>query len=152
MLSSDKLKAFASMSDVKHETNSYDDDFEGELMTIRRTNGFQDSGSREQTLRATPQKSGIKGGINKGHQRNKSSLSKTVLTPRASRTISPPKPQLGNKFELPARPDVFFREQSVEDFSDLVIDNDNIFHRGTNQAVKKVIDRHSSQSSIMVLC
>jgi hypothetical protein len=33
----------------------------------------------------------------------------------------------GSRFELPARPDLAYREHSVEDYSDLFDDNDSIF-------------------------
>jgi hypothetical protein len=51
-----------------------------------------------------------------------SPASATTLTPR-----SPNKPPFGSKFELPSRPDLFYREETIDDFSDLNIDNDLVF-------------------------
>lgn len=139
LLSSDKLKAFASINDSRNDSATYDDDFEGELMTIKGADHFLDTESQEQTIRPIPRKVAEKPAeASKGHRRSKTSPSKSVgLVPGTTRPRSPSKPSLGsNKFELPARPDLAYREQSVEDYSDLFLD-DNVFDRRVNQAVKK---------------
>jgi hypothetical protein len=141
LLSSDKLKAFASINDSRNVSASYDDDFEGELMTIRGGDSYMDTESQEKTIRPIPRVVHDKPPEPiRGHRRSKTSFGKSVgMVPRASRPRSPTKPSLGNnKFELPARPDLAYREQSVEDYSDLFVDNDNVFDTRVNQAVKRV--------------
>ncbi|KAM0397858.1 hypothetical protein ACHAQC_003522 [Fusarium culmorum] len=140
LLSSDRLKAFASINDGRNESNTYDDDFEGELMTIKGLGQWQDSSDlQEQTIRPTPRKPTKAPEPVKVHSRNKSSTSKAV---GGGRPKSPTKSHLNNKFELPLRPDLAYREQSVDDFSDLFVDNDNVFTHNVNQAVR----RNSRQS------
>jgi hypothetical protein len=46
------------------------------------------------------------------------------------------KSQAGNKFELPSRPVMVYREQSVEDYSDLFDDNDGVLNQ--RLSLKKV--------------
>ncbi|CAJ0539035.1 Ff.00g068500.m01.CDS01 [Fusarium sp. VM40] len=139
LLSSDRLKAFASVNDGRNDNNSYDDDFEGELMTIKGLGHWHDNDPQEQTIRPLPKKATKASEPVKTHSRNKSSSSKAA---GAGRTRSPTKAPLNNKFELPSRPDLAFREHSVEDFSDLFVDNDNVFNHNINQAVR----RNSRQS------
>lgn len=135
LLSSDRLKAFASVNDGRNDNNSYDDDFEGELMTIKGLGHWHDNDPQEQTIRPLPKKATKASEPVKTHSRNKSSSSKAA---GAGRTRSPTKAPLNNKFELPSRPDLAFREHSVEDFSDLFVDNDNVFNHNINQAVRRV--------------
>lgn len=136
LLSSDRLKAFASMNDVRNESTNYDQDFEGELMTIKGPNPWQDIDPQEQTIR--PFKKPIKPiEPTKGHSRTKSS-SKSTAGMSGSGRKSPVKSHLNNKFELPSRPDVLFREQTVEDYSDLFVENEGVFNHRVNPAVKKV--------------
>lgn len=138
LLSSDRLKAFASINDGRNESNTYDDDFEGELMTIKGLGQWQDSSDlQEQTIRPTPKKSAKASEPTKTHSRNKSSTS-TSKGVGGGRTRSPTKSHLNNKFELPSRPDLAYREQSVEDYSDLFVDNDSVFTHNVNQAVRRV--------------
>ncbi|KAM0555158.1 hypothetical protein ACHAPJ_006510 [Fusarium lateritium] len=139
LLSSDRLKAFASVNDGRNDSNTYDDDFEGELMTIKGPNHWSDIDPQEQTIRPLPKKPAKTTEPVKMHSRNKSSTSKAAVG--AGRTRSPTKTHL-NKFELPSRPDLVYREHSVEDFSDLFVDNDSVFTHNVNQAVR----RNSRQS------
>ncbi|RSL82399.1 hypothetical protein CEP52_016980 [Fusarium oligoseptatum] len=132
LLSSDRLKAFASVNDGRNDSSAYDDDFEGELMTIKGPNHWQDNDPQEQTIRPLPKKT-TKTPEPKSHSRNKSSSSRAV---GSGRTRSPTKSHF-NKFELPSRPDVVYREHSVEDFSDLFVDNDSVFAHKVNQAVRR---------------
>ncbi len=46
------------------------------------------------------------------------------------------KAQFPTKFELPPRPDIIYREQSVEDYSDLLADNDSVFDNKPNLVLK----------------
>lgn len=127
LLSSDKLKAFASTQDLRLDTDNYDDDFEGDLTTVHRDE------TQEQTLRpATSADVNLQ-------QRNRSVLSRTNgVAPDQSSTRLPSKANLAKKFELPPRPTTVYREQSGEDFSDYFVDNDNAFHLKVNQALRKV--------------
>lgn len=147
LLSSDKLKAFASANDSRSESSNYDDDFEGELMTIKgpshhhhhhQHQHHNDIDSQEQTIRPIHRRNESASEPHKGHRRGKSSNSKLAIAGGPSRSKSPTKALSTNKFELPQRPDLAFREQSVEDYSDLFADDDNLFDHRVNQAVKKV--------------
>ncbi|KAH7325766.1 septation protein H [Stachybotrys elegans] len=143
LLSSDRLKAFASVGDVRGESTNYDDDFEGELMTIKGPGPYQDM----ETIRPLPRKTEKPAEPTKSHSRTKSSSSKAVgSSSRAPK--SPQKAHLGSKFELPARPDVVYREQSVEDYSDLFIDNDSVFNRSINEAVQKKETRQTESPQL----
>ena len=135
LLSSDRLKAFASMNDSRNESTNYDQDFEGELMTIKGPNHW-DNDPQEQTIR--PFKKPIKPiEPTKGHSRTKSSSRSTASVSGMGRK-SPAKPHVNNKFELPSRPDLVYREQSVEDYSDLFVENESVFDNRVNQPVRKV--------------
>lgn len=140
LLSNDKLKAFASMNDDRFDDDRYDDDFEGELLTIRGPNHHKyDIDPQEQTIRPFAKKPERAAEPPKTHHRAKSSSSKAAMAavPSSSRPRSPQKPHV-NKFELPPPPDLAYREQSVEDYSDLFEDNDHVFNHQVDQAVKKV--------------
>ncbi|KAK7431908.1 Protein kinase of the Mitotic Exit Network [Neonectria magnoliae] len=134
LLSSDRLKAFASVNDGRNDSSNYDEDFEGELMTIKGPHHWHDIDPQEQTIRPLPKKTDKPVEPTRSHHRNKSTSSKA--TGGSGRTRSPTKSHF-NKFELPSRPDMVYREHSVEDFSDLFVDNDSVFSHGVNQAVKK---------------
>lgn len=136
LLSSDKLKAFASTNDLRIDTDNYDDDFEGELLTIKGPAHQRDE-VQEQTLRPI-HKTAVPSTNAKSHQRTKSLGKAIAQVPGSSVPRSPSKGHFGNKFELPPRPDVVFREQSVEDFSDLFVDNDEAFNYRVNRAVRRV--------------
>ncbi|KAI9163002.1 Cytokinesis protein sepH [Paramyrothecium foliicola] len=133
LLSSDRLKAFASVNDGRNESSNYDEDFEGELLTIKGPRQYHDMDLQEHTIRpiAKPEKHAEPA---KSHHRNKSGSSKAVLSATSAQTKSPSKPTFGNKFELPPRPDLVYREQSVEDYSDLFLENDNDFDQRVSQA------------------
>lgn len=143
LLSSDKLKAFASINDGRNDSSNYDDDFEGELLTIKGPSSrYRDLDSQEHTIRPIPRKTAAKAAETpKSHHRAKSSSGKSAQAAAAAAVLSgprsPSKPHIGSKFELPSRPDVVYREQSVEDYSDLFVDNDSVFDHRVNQAVKK---------------
>jgi serine/threonine protein kinase len=143
LLSSDRLKAFASVTDSRNASGSYDDFFEGELLTIKGPHHYHDMDLQEQTLRPTPRKTDKDKHAEsaKSHQRNKSSTSSRAAFAGSSshghHNKSPSKSHLGNKFELPARPDLVYREQSVEDYSDLFVDSDNVFDQRFDQAFQK---------------
>ncbi|TDZ15943.1 Cytokinesis protein sepH [Colletotrichum orbiculare MAFF 240422] len=127
LLSADKLKAFASISDARNDSETYDDDFEGELLTIKGPR-FNDIDYQEQTIRPTPRKKSDRYAEPlKLQPPAKPSPRKHSRT--SSRPKSPLKPPLGpSRFEIPAPPDLVFREQNVEDYSDLLFDNDVVFN------------------------
>lgn len=143
MLSSDRLKSFASFNYGRGDS-SYDDDFEGEgeLLTIKGSHfpsspsSPQDPDAQERTIRPIHRKPAKIDGFSKTHERSKSIPGKPSIPPSSTQR-SPPKQPFGNKFELPIRHDQAYREQSVEDFSDLFVENDNVFNQRVDQ-VKQV--------------
>ncbi|KAI1105298.1 cell division control protein [Jackrogersella minutella] len=135
MLSADRLKAFASFDNSRDISASWGDDFDGELMTMKRMPPIQDEDPQEKTIRPNwklapkPEKTDSKLQPSKSSPRKRS-------TNGHQREKSHPKNQLGNKFELPLRPDMAYREQSIEDYSDLFDDNDSIFSQRLNLTKK----------------
>ena len=116
---------------------NYDDDFDGELLTIKPRQSHDDFDQQEKTLRPTFKKVESAKEPTKSHARQHSrkfSRSTTAPVGPSSGPKSPGKSHFGAKFELPSRPDLAFREQSVEDYSDLQVDNDNVF----SNALKRV--------------
>lgn len=141
LLSADKLKAFASANDLRSDVNNYDEDFEGDMMTIKGPNQQAYFEAQEQTIRPMSRKAIAPKPPSPPkmlHQRSKSSMDPAVVSPNLSKAKSPPKSHFGNKFELPPRPGAMFREQSSEDYSDLFSDDDSVFDQKVNQAVRKV--------------
>jgi hypothetical protein len=141
LLSADKLKAFASVNDLRGDVNNYDDDFEGDMMTIKGPDQQLYLESQEQTIRPMPRKVTAPKAPSPPkmlHQRSKSTMDPAGASPNLSRTKSPPKSHFGNKFELPPRPGAIYREQSSEDYSDLFSDDDSVFDQKVHQAVRKV--------------
>jgi hypothetical protein len=92
---------------------------------------------QEETIRPLPKKtektreSRLRGQEHHGHRRQRSGKGGS----NSSQPKSPVKP-LGTKFELPPRPDIIYREQSTEDYSDLFADNDHVFDRRLSLANK----------------
>ncbi|KAK4104023.1 hypothetical protein N658DRAFT_419833, partial [Parathielavia hyrcaniae] len=141
LLSSDKLKAFASIDSQREDSENWDSNFEGELMTIKGLGQWSEIDPQEETIRPLPRKtertreSRMRVPEQPGHRRQRSRQGGGA--PNVSQPKSPAKP-LGTKFELPPRPDVIYREQSTEDFSDLFADNDHVFDRRLSLASKDV--------------
>lgn len=128
LLSADRLKAFASIDDSRSQLESWDDTFEGGLLTIKGPrHHLPEIDTQEQTIRPLPKKAdkAEEPKPQHGHRRQRSKAS----PPGPSQARSPVKAHLGGKFELPSRPDLIYREQSVEDYSDLFADNDSVFTR-----------------------
>ena len=121
------------MNDARND--SYDEDFSGELLTIKGSNHSYDYDSLEKTIR--PMKKTDPSG---SHVRTNSSISKLPANNENGQPLvrSPPKSHQGNKFELPSRPDLVFREQSIEDYSDLFLESDQVFDHGVAQALQTV--------------
>ncbi|ODA80767.1 hypothetical protein RJ55_03726 [Drechmeria coniospora] len=143
LLSSDKLKAFASLGDGRTDSSNYDDDFEGELLTIKGPIGrSRDSDSQDRTIRPISRKRASvakSGGGSKSHHRAKSSSG--LLGSASASALAGPRPpsypSLGSKFALPLPLEASYRDQSIDDYSDLFLGNDSDFDRKFNQEVKK---------------
>ncbi|KAI0179538.1 cell division control protein [Hypoxylon sp. FL1284] len=130
MLSADRLKAFASIDNPRDISASWENNLDSELLTVKPLESVQEEDPQEKTIRPNwkipekpekkvdskpqPVKPAHRKRTGSGHQKQKSQ----------------PKNQLGSKFELPARPDLAYREQSVEDYSDVFDGDDSVFHHG----------------------
>jgi hypothetical protein len=132
MLSSDRLKAFASFEMANDENDNWDNNFEGDLVTIKapRKNVEPDTHELE-TIRPYRVKPTIITQDIKPAVAPKPS-SRKASTSAPPRPKSPIRAQAEGKFVLPKRPSSMFREQSVEDYSDLFVDNDSVFDRRLN--------------------
>ena len=120
------------MDDSRIEFETWDDNFDGELMTIKGPGQqFTDFDLQEQTIRPFPKKAEKVPDqkTQQGHKRQGSRASGR----KSSHPKPPIKPHLGAKFEIPPRPDLMYREQSVEDYSDLFADNDSVFNGANNR-------------------
>jgi hypothetical protein len=137
LLSGDKLKAFASIDAQREDSDNWDSNFEGELVTIKALGHWSEIDPQEETIRPVSRRTEKtrepkpKVQDQPGHRRQRSGRDAAA----AAQPKSPVRP-LGAKFELPPRPDVIYREQSTEDFSDLFADNDHIFDRRLSLASK----------------
>lgn len=142
LLSADRLKAFASAVDLSDVSENYDDDFEGELLTIKvAKNTSQDDSfdAQEKTIRPLPRKAEKNQDLFSSHARNHSRTFSRSSTAPVSGGKSPTKSSFpNNKIELPSRPDMLYREQSIEDFSDLHFDSDHVFSKDLNLAARRV--------------
>ena len=132
MLSSDRLKAFASFDIANDENDNWDNNFEGDLVTIKgpRKNVEPDTHELE-TIRPYRVKPTIITQDLKPAVAAKSMDRKTSMS-APSRPKSPIKGQAAGKFVLPSRPSAMYREQSVEDYSDLFVDSDSVFDKRLN--------------------
>ncbi|TVY50017.1 Cytokinesis protein [Lachnellula occidentalis] len=129
LLSSDRLKAFASFDATNDESDNWDNNFEGDLMTIKgphknvEPDGFDLETIRPYRVKPTVITQDLKPPPTpKSHSRKTSSSA-------PPRPKSPVKSHVETKFALPARPAALYREQSVDDYSDIFVDNDNLFDR-----------------------
>ncbi|KAG0652041.1 Serine threonine-kinase sepH [Hyphodiscus hymeniophilus] len=132
MLSSDRLKAFASFDVANDEDDNWDNNFEGDLLTIKgpRKNMEQDSHDIE-TIKPYRVKPTIITQDLKPAVAPKS-VGRKASTSAPPRPRSPIKGQAAAKFVLPTRPSAMYREQSVEDYSDLFVDSDSVFDKRLN--------------------
>ncbi|KAI0408822.1 hypothetical protein F4802DRAFT_604621 [Xylaria palmicola] len=128
LLSADRLKAFASIDNSRDFSSNWNLDHDGgELMTMKKIPLVPDEDPLEKTIRpnwnlamkptrvddsSRPRTSGAS-------PRKQSASSHQRHHSRAKSNVS------NHKFELPPRPDLVYREQSVEDYSDLFDDNDD---------------------------
>ncbi|KAH9223611.1 cell division control protein-like protein 15 [Leptodontidium sp. 2 PMI_412] len=129
MFSSDRLKAFASFDMTNDENDNWDNNFEGDLVTIKGPRKVIEPDNHElETIRPyrvkpTVVTQDIKPAVALKPPSRKTSRSDPP------RPKSPVKAQAEHKFALPERPAAMYREHSVEDYSDLFIDNESIFDR-----------------------
>lgn len=132
LLSSDRLKAFASLEMANDENDNWDNNFEGDLVTIKapRKNVEPDTHEletiRPYRVKPTVVTQGLKPTAAPKAQSRKSSTT-IPIHPNL-----PVKSQTEAKFVLPTRTASLFREQSVEDYSDLFVDNDTVFDKRLN--------------------
>ncbi|KAL2016629.1 hypothetical protein VTK56DRAFT_3247 [Thermocarpiscus australiensis] len=125
LLSGDRLKAFASVDGQREDSDNWDASFEGELVTIKGLGHWSEMDPQEETIRPLPKKTEKtpEPRTQQAHRRQRSRRDALHARPK-----SPAKP-IGTKFELPPRPDIIYREQSTEDYSDLFADNEHVFDR-----------------------
>jgi len=120
---------------ASEENDNWDNNFEGDLVTIKPPRKSIENDNHElETIR--PYR--VKPTIITQDIRPPTAKS----SPRKTSKADPPKPrspvkaqiqaQAEGKFILPSRPAMMFREMSVEDYSDLHIDNDSVFDRRLN--------------------
>jgi hypothetical protein len=125
LFSSDKLKSFASVEEpAGTENENWDDNFEGDLMTIKGPFKQVETDTRElDTIKPALNKPDVRPAMgSKSHTRKQSAS--TSQRPKSSA-----KEKAETKFALPSRPAAMYREQSVEDYSDILIENENRFDR-----------------------
>ncbi|KAI8957069.1 cell division control protein [Daldinia sp. FL1419] len=132
MLSADRLKAFASIDNSRDFSTAWENDFDSDLLTtIHKLQSVQEEDPQEKTIRPNWKFPGKPEKIvePKPPQPPKSSSPRKRMGSGHQRQKSQPKPQLSNKFELPARPDLLYREQTTEDYSDIFDDNESVFNQ-----------------------
>lgn len=124
MLSSDKLKAYASFDTVTEEEN-WDDNFEGEL-TVKSPMRLTE-GDPLQTIRPFYPSAGDSTCSTKSPPKQ---LAETKShRPAAQRAPPRLNQQVQARFAKPQRPAMAYRENTVEDYSDLIPKNDGIFEQ-----------------------
>ncbi|KAI0452128.1 hypothetical protein F5B21DRAFT_484697 [Xylaria acuta] len=128
LLSADRLKAFASIDNSRDISGNWGLDLSGgELMTMKKVQPIQDEDPLEKTIRPNwnlatkPERNDDppRPRTSRGSPRKQSASAHHRYHSRAKSNVS-------TKFELPSRPDLVYREQSVEDYSDLFDDNDGV--------------------------
>lgn len=147
MLSADRLKQFASIDEASVRDN-WDDNFEGDLQTVKQTRQFLDQDLQDQTIRPPRRSSKSTESSKPGHKRSRSKHVSNSSNSSNGLTIpkSPRKSSIGNKFELPLRPEAIYREQSNDDFSDLFPESDNLFSRKMSRSRK--VSTHASPTHV----
>lgn len=109
-------------------------------MTIKGLQETQFFDAQDKTIRPLPRKKSEKFSEPiKQQSPSKASPRKSSHVKKASNAAPLSKPQASNgKFQLPARPDLAYREYSVEDYSDLFFDDGNVFDQRLDPFGKKV--------------
>lgn len=138
MLSADRLKAFASSVDLHSDSDNYDDDFEGELQTIKVPGqSMGDHDAQEKTLRPISRRSEKPREPSKSHARHPSRTFTRSNTAPVAAPAAPAKPHTGGRLEPAPRLEPAFVEL-VEDFSDLQVDHDAMFRNDINHQRRRV--------------
>jgi serine/threonine protein kinase len=129
-LSSDHLKSFASFDVSSNESGLNTNNFFGESATIRGPRKVSDTQNsfEPETIRPYKVKPTVVTQNLKPSKVPKGTIRKTSASV-PPRPKSPVKSQAENKFVHPARPTRLFRESSVDDYSDLIVENDKAFDR-----------------------
>ncbi|KAI4597449.1 hypothetical protein KJ359_004556 [Pestalotiopsis sp. 9143b] len=121
LLSTDRIKQFATSTSSREVSGNWDDLPEGEMVTIRKAS-IQEEDPQEKTIRPhwkMPHKP------RKYSEPEPQPRRKSSSTPRRRPATSHQRPKsqgkgLGDKFELPSRPNALaFRENSIDDYSDI---------------------------------
>ncbi|SPN97509.1 related to septation (sepH) gene [Cephalotrichum gorgonifer] len=138
LLSADRLKAFASSSDLHNGSESYDEDFEGELLTIKVPRGaLDDIDAQEKTLRPLNRKVEQPREPSKSHSgRAPRTFTRSSTAPISSGPTSLDRSHASSRLEMPPRPDLTFQE-SIEEYSDLQADDDSIFRKDLNLPLRR---------------
>lgn len=150
MLSADRLKQFASMDHSRDTSASWDDDYDGDLVTVKKSNSFLEEDPQEKTIRpgwklpSKPEK------VSEARSFEDNRPSRKRITSGTPRQRLPSR-NLGNKFELPSRPDLAYREQPVEDYSDLFDDDqsDFLFSKRVSPTKKPSIQNEYPEKGVM---
>ncbi|KAI1875210.1 hypothetical protein JX265_004268 [Neoarthrinium moseri] len=128
MLSADRIKQFAFTASSRDVSTNWDDSVDGELMTMK-NHAIHEEDPQDKTIRpnwrfpSEPEKQ-----VDPRQQARKKSTSSSSSRKRAASGHQKQKSDgknMGGKFALPSRPDLAFKEHSVEDYSDLFGDDDD---------------------------
>ncbi|KAI0479775.1 hypothetical protein F4859DRAFT_449506 [Xylaria cf. heliscus] len=127
LLSADRLKAFASIDNSRDMSSNWGLDLSGgELMTMKKVQPIQEEDPLEKTIRPNwnfPTK------LEKADDPPRPRTSRGSPRKQSHHRHTRAKSNISTKFELPSRPDLVYREQSVEDYSDLFDDNEVLNQR-----------------------
>ncbi|EDO01239.1 hypothetical protein SS1G_03713 [Sclerotinia sclerotiorum 1980 UF-70] len=127
LLSADRLKSFASFEFANDEADNWDNNFEGDLVTIKGPNTHVETDGHElETIRPYRIKAPSEIDFEEDISPRSYSRKPSIPPPRPK---SPVKARAEGKFALPLRPAIMYRENTVEDYSDLFVDNDSIFDK-----------------------
>lgn len=148
LFSTDRLKSFASQDMNNEQSDNWDENFEGDLITIKgpqRRAPEQDYQQELETIRPYPKKQKSNTNLKAPPQRPPITRKRSNTMPHRPRPAPKHKAtQSSSKFALPARPAALFREQTEEDYSDLYYENESVFDR--RMGLSKVCP--STQSSL----
>lgn len=108
-------------------SDNWDENFEGDLITIKGPRRFAEPDYQElETIRPYPIKPKTNHDLKPPAPTNL--IRKRSMTlPQRPKTAN--KNQPASKFALPTRPAALFREQTIEDYSDLYFENESVFDR-----------------------
>ncbi|KAI1820179.1 hypothetical protein F4861DRAFT_524046 [Xylaria intraflava] len=125
LLSADRLKAFALIDNSRDMSNDWDVDHSDEPITMKKIQPVQDEDPQDKTIRPNWKPTA------RPERRDDPPRPRSSRMPPRKRSASihhknrsRAKSNAATKFELLSRPDVAYREQTVEDYSDLFGDTD----------------------------